>query len=171
MKSTGALDDAIAGESRTLIEAATPEAYRHHLSRLFGFVVPLERSLARVPSLRSFVAGQRFDKEQLLRRDLEALNTRSDELQCCSSIPTFNDAQTALGWAYVTERSSLGHTSLFHSLAALMPREAAFAASYLKCYFGAVGEAWRNFVDGLDAAGQTEYDVARDDVIRARELA
>ena len=158
---TAALDERLATETRALLEAAAQEAYRQYLARLYGFVTPLELELAKHPELRTVVDVRRFDKHELLRRDLEALNTRADELQLCSSIPVFNDVQTALGWAYITERGSLGHTTLFHSLASLLPREAAFAASYLKCYFGAVGETWRGFVEGLDAAGKRDNDAAR----------
>jgi heme oxygenase len=161
MAATAALDEAFAAESRALLEAAAQEAYRQYLARLYGFVTPLEHALANHPELRTVVDTRRFDKHELLRRDLEALNTRADELQLCSAIPVFNDVQTALGWAYITERGSLGHTTLFHSLATLLPREAAFAASYLKCYFGAIGETWRGFVEGLEAAGKLEHDAAR----------
>ncbi|HEY5927054.1 MAG TPA: biliverdin-producing heme oxygenase [Kofleriaceae bacterium] len=158
---TSSLDEALATESRALVQTATPEAYRQYLARLFGFIAPLERSLAKFPDLRSAVDTRRFDKHELLRRDLEALNTRASELVCCSEIPIFNDVQTALGWAYVMERSSLGHTALFQALASLMPREAAFAASYVKCYFGAIGESWRNFVEALDAAATSELETTR----------
>lgn len=158
---TSSLDDAIAARSRALLEVATPEAYRQYLARQYGFIAPLERALARLPDLRFAVETRRFDKHERLRRDLEALNTRADELVCCSEIPIFNDVQTALGWAYVTERSSLGHTSLFQGLASLLPREAAFAGSYLKCYFGAIGESWREFVESLDAAATSEHDETR----------
>lgn len=158
---TTSLDEVFSAESRALLAAAAPETYRQYLARLYGFVAPLERELAKIPELRTLVDSRRFDKHELLRHDLEALNTRADELQLCSAIPIFTDVQTALGWAYTTERGSLGHTTLFHSLATQLPREAAFAASYLKCYFGAIGETWRGFVDGLEAAGRTEHDAAR----------
>ena len=39
--------------------------------------------------------------------------------------------------------------------------EMAFAASYLKCYFGAVGEAWARFAALLDSVAVTDEDVTR----------
>jgi heme oxygenase len=68
------------------------------------------------------------------------------------SIPWFDNIYDALGWAYVIERSTLNHPNLFRMLAAAIPGEIAFASSYLKCYFGAVGEMWRSFGEDLEAA-------------------
>ena len=66
-----------------------------------------------------------------------------------------------LGWLFTIERSTLLHTSVFHVLARQHPGEMAFAASYLKCYFGAVGEAWLRFGALLDTVTVTDEDVTR----------
>jgi heme oxygenase len=58
----------------------------------------------------------------------------------------------ALGWAFVIERSTLAHPNLFRHLAGAIPGEVAFASSYLKCYFGGVGEMWRSFGEDLEAS-------------------
>ena len=77
--------------------------------------------------------------------------------QC--TVPLFDSPAEALGWAYVIERSTLGHHNLFRHLASRMPGEIAFASSFLKSYFGAVGEMWKNFLHALDmideAPGET----------------
>jgi len=161
MAATKPLDEAIGEEWQLLLSAASADAYRAYLARIFGFVAPLERALSRVPDLASYIHPRRFAKHELLRRDLEALGIRAEELPVSSAVPPIEDAQRALGWAYIIERNTLGHTTLFHSLAAVLPGEAAFASAYLKCYFGAVGETWRTFDDALVAAGANDSDADR----------
>jgi heme oxygenase len=79
----------------------------------------------------------------------------------CMSVPLFDDIQDAVGWLFPIERSTLAHPTLFRQLAAAMPGEVAFASSYLKCYFGAVGEMWRSFGDGVQVAIQRPEDEVR----------
>jgi heme oxygenase len=66
-------------------------------------------------------------------------------------------------WAFLIEHSTLAHPTLFRQLATAMPGEVAFASSYLKCYFGAVGEMWRSFGDSVERAvrepGDADYIV------------
>jgi heme oxygenase len=126
--------------------------YQRYLARTYGFVAPLERAISTTPSIEKYVDLRRFNKEELLRRDLLALhftNHQIDSLPQCS-VPLFNTAAEALGWAYFIERSTLAHGSTFRAVASHIPGDVAFASSYLKCYFGAVGEMWRAFSDSLD---------------------
>jgi len=126
--------------------------YQRYLARTYGFVAPLERSISTTPGIEKYVDLRRFNKEELLRRDLLALhytNHQIDGLPQCS-VPLFNTAAEALGWAYFIERSTLAHGSTFRAVASHIPGDVAFASSYLKCYFGAVGEMWRAFSDSLD---------------------
>ncbi|MDQ3364732.1 MAG: biliverdin-producing heme oxygenase [Myxococcota bacterium] len=131
------------------------EGYRTLLVRTYSFVAPLERSLLDTAGLDRHTDRRRFCKHALIEHDLQALGLRSLELQSlpqCMWIPWFDDAHTALGWAYIIERSTLSHAETFRQLASALPGEAAFAASYLKCYAGAVGESWQSFAESLDAA-------------------
>jgi heme oxygenase len=136
--------------------------YQRFLARIYGFVAPLERAITTTPGIEKYVDLRRFNKEELLRRDLLALhytNHQIDSLPQCS-VPLFNTAAEALGWAYFVERSTLAHGTVFRSVASHIPGEVAFASSYLKCYFGAVGEMWRAFGESLDSiAADGEADL------------
>ena len=138
--------------------AVTPASYRRYLSRTYGFVAALERSITTTPRIESYVDLRRFNKEELLRRDLIALGATAAQVnaipQC--AVPLFDFVEEALGWAFFVERSTLAHNALFRYFAGVIPGEIAFASSYLKCYFGSVGEMWRAFGDSLEL-------VARDD--------
>lgn len=135
-----------------LLESATPHQYRRFLLRCMGFVMPVERAIVETPRITNLIDTRRFRKYELLRRDLLSLRFSDEQIdtapQC--TVPLFDTAEEALGWAYVIERSTLGHTNLFRHLGMIMPGEVAFASSYLKCYFGAVGEMWRAFGRALD---------------------
>jgi heme oxygenase len=144
--------------------------YQRYLARTYGFVAPLERSISTTPGIEKYVDLRRFNKEELLRRDLLALHYTTHQIntlpQC--SVPLFNTAAEALGWAYFVERSTLMHGAAFRSVASHIPGEVAFASSFLKCYFGAVGEMWRAFTECLD---QVDADGDGDLVIEAAKTA
>ena len=146
-----------------LMGAVKPEDYQRFLTRTFGFVLPLERSITRTPNLELFADVRRFEKHHLLRRDLAGFRLRADDIdrlpQC--AVPMFDLPHEALGWAYVVERSTLSHANLFRHLATVMPGDVAFTSAYLKCYLGAVGENWRAFADSLDKAAQTPEQAAQ----------
>src|SRR5262249_47095863 len=132
---------------RTLLGAATAAGYRHFLIRTYGFTCPIERAIASVPGIERYLDPRRLRKHELLRRDLSGFHMTSEQInriaQC--PVPVLETPQEALGWAYPIERAALRHTQLFHHLAAAIPGAVAFTSSYLKCYFGAVGEAWKTF--------------------------
>lgn len=136
-----------------LLGAAAPDDYKRFLTRTYGFVLPLECAIARTPDIVMHADLRRFQKHQLLRRDLEGYRMPSDDIERLPrcSVPHFDTAEEALGWAYVIERSTLSHGNLFRHLASVMPGDMIYTSSYLKCYFGAVGENWREFADMLDA--------------------
>jgi heme oxygenase len=130
----------------------SPRGYQRYLARTYGFVAPIERSIITTPSIEQYTDLRRFTKEELLRRDLLALHYTThqiDQLPQCS-VPLFDTPAEALGWAYFIERSTLFHQALFRHVASCIPGDVAFASSYLKCYFGSVGEMWRGFADSLD---------------------
>jgi heme oxygenase len=135
-----------------LLGSVTATDYRQFLERSYGFVAPLERSLAATRGLDRIVDTRRFCKAELLRRDLQGFrvaDTAIEELPQCA-IPPFDTPEVALGWAFVVERSTLSHGGVFRHLASVMPGDVAFTSAYLKVYFGAVGENWKSFADAFD---------------------
>ena len=152
--SHGAVDGAV------LSRRVTARAYQRYLSRMYGFVAPVERSITTTPDIERFVDIRRFNKEELLRRDLIALQYTTKAInalpQC--SIPLFSTAAEALGWAYFLERSTRSNNATYRALAAAIPGEIAFASSYIKCYFGAVGEMWTAFENALDLVPDAETE-------------
>ena len=151
-------------ESSTLLDATTTADYQRYLSRALGFVSPLERCLLDTPGLGMFLDPKRLRKSVLIEHDLQALGLKQLEVQSipqCMWIPWFDDAWTALGWAFVIERTTLGFPHLFRHLANVLPGEAAFAASYLKVYAGSTGEMWKSFSDGVELASTSPRHLER----------
>jgi heme oxygenase len=149
---------------RDLLGATASAAdYRRFLVRTYGFTCPVERAIASVPSIERYLDPRRLRKHELLRRDLASFQMTTEQInriaQC--PVPLVDTPQEALGWAYPIERAALRHTQLFHHLAAIMPGEVAFTSSYLKCYFGSVGEAWKSFGRALDEFGDRPQHARR----------
>jgi heme oxygenase len=154
-----------------LADSASAADYRRFLIRTYGFTCPVERAIASVPSIERYLDPRRLRKHELLRRDLASFQMTTEQINRISQcpVPLVDTPQEALGWAYPIERAALRHTQLFHHLAAIMPGEVAFTSSYLKCYFGSVGEAWKSFGRALDELGDRPQSVRR--VIEAARAA
>jgi heme oxygenase len=150
---TEAFHDSTDEAALRLLGPATAEDYRRYLVQMYGFVCPLERSIAATPDLDRHVDPHRFQRHELLRRDLSAFHMSSEQIASLPrcAIPAFKTPEEALGWAYPIERSTLRHGDLFRHLASILPGEVAFGSSYLKCCFGTVGESWREFGRALEA--------------------
>jgi heme oxygenase len=135
-----------------LLSVSSAADYRRFLIRTYGFTCPVERAIASVPRIEQHLDPRRLRKHELLRRDLAGFQMTSDQIDRLArcSVPVLETPQEALGWAYPIERAALRHTQLFHHLATVIPGEVAFTSSYLKCYFGAVGEAWKSFGRALE---------------------
>ena len=148
-------------DNELVLRPISPRAYQRYLARTYGFVAPLERSITTTSDIERFVDLRRFNKQELLRRDLLALHYTGHQIdalpQC--SVPLFNTVPEALGWAYFIERSTLSHGAAFRAVASQIPGEVAFASSYLKSYFGAVGEMWRAFSQTLDLVEAADGDL------------
>lgn len=127
--------------------------YRRYLTRMYGFVLPVERSIRSTPRIGSYIDVRRFQKHELLRRDLMAHRMTPQQIETIAlcAVPVFDTPEEAFGWAFLIERNTLHHAELFHRLASTNPGDAAFAASYLKCYYGVVGEMWKNFRHAMEA--------------------
>jgi heme oxygenase len=150
-------------DTRAMLGATEAADYRRFLIRTYGFICPVERAIANVPGIEKYLDPRRLRKHELLRRDLSGFQMTSDQIgriaQC--PVPLLETPQEALGWAYPIERAALRHTQLFHHLAAVIPGAVVFTSSYLKCYFGAVGEAWKSYGQALDAVGEKPQQVRR----------
>jgi heme oxygenase len=169
---TRSLQEEVDSDAEHLLDEGSADAYRRFLTRTYGFVSPLERSLTDTAGIERVVDPRRLRKHLLLEHDLQTLGLRSVELKAlpqCMSIPWFDSVHDALGWAYVSERGTLAHANLFRLLAAKIPGEIAFASSYLKCYFGSIGEMWRSFTEDLEAAVPSSEK--EDQVIEAAKAA
>lgn len=146
-----------------LLGPFTTADYRRFLARRHGFVVPLERSIAGVRGLDRVIDPRRFRKTEKLRADLVALRFPPDALEALPrcTLPRFDSVEEALGWAYPIERSTHEHTHLYRRLATHIPGDAAFASSYLRCYFGMIGESWNRYGDALEAAVDCDLKARR----------
>jgi heme oxygenase len=134
--------------------------YRHYLTRMYGFVLPVERAILASPGIERFVEPARFHKHELLRRDLGGLRLSAEQIGMLllATVPVLETPEAALGWAYLIERSTLQHGDLYRHLARALPGDIAFSSNYLKCYVGLVGEMWRAFGFALEPLNR---DLAR----------
>src|SRR5689334_19248813 len=139
-------------EEELLVRSPMPVDYQRYLTRMYGFVLPVERALLGTPRIERYTEARRFHKHELLRRDLAGLRMMPEQigaLPLCA-VPAFETPAEALGWAYVIERSTLKHSELYRQLAWVIPGTIAFSSFYLKCYVGMVGEMWRSFGFALE---------------------
>ncbi|MBA2544546.1 MAG: biliverdin-producing heme oxygenase [Deltaproteobacteria bacterium] len=161
---TRPLHTEIEAEGESLLLDISVASYRRYLGRWYGFVFPVERALSDIPSLNRVHDPRRLRKHLLLSHDLQALGLKASEVDAlpqCPSVPFFDDLRDAVGWSFVIERSTLDHPNLYRQLAGAIPGDVAFAASYLKCYSGSVGEMWRSFGQSIEAAAESPEDAER----------
>lgn len=153
-------------EAEAFLRMVQAHGYRKFLMTTYGFVAPAERAITTTPDIEGAIDIKRFNKEDLLRRDLLSLGVPALQLTTMpqTAVPLFDRVEDALGWAYVLERRTLAHHELFRRLAVIVPGQVAFAAMYLKCYVGTVGEMWRSFSDALD---NVDTETAKDRVVAA----
>lgn len=133
--------------------------YRTYLSRLYGFVVPLEQALQHTPGLDEIIDLQARSKSAMLLYDLLALGmTLQDvsELPQCLAIPSFKGPAAALGWMYVAERPMLQGAIIKGHLEARLGHGISAASAYLSCYAGQAGQRWRELGEAMDRVATTE---------------
>jgi heme oxygenase len=151
-------------ELRDLLATPSADGYRVFLSRLFGFVRPLEGSLWETTHLSRFVDLRRLRRHPLLFADLEHLGftrTEVEALPRCTSIPWFETVPEALGWAFVIERNTMFYPSAVATLTTALPDEMRSAGSYLSSYNDPGGEMWLAFVDAIDVAIEEPHHANR----------
>lgn len=130
----------------------TAADYRTFLTRIYGFVVPLEAALLSAPSLEEALDVRPRVKSALLTHDLLALGMTMDEVNGLplAAPPTFRGPAAALGWMYVIERPMLSAAVIRGHLATFLPAEMTHASAYLLCYAGQVGAQWRELGEVMD---------------------
>ena len=139
--------------------SVTADDYRTYLSRVYGFLVPLEASLAMAPALDEAIDVRARAKSALVVHDLMALGmsmTEVNALPQCQEIPAFRGPAAALGWMYVIERPLLASAVLRGHLSTFLRAEMAYASSYLSCYAGQVGTMWRELGEAMDRVAYTQ---------------
>jgi heme oxygenase len=139
---------------RDLMEgSATPATYMYHLVRVYGFEAPLEAALAYTPGLSRVIDVRGRVRSGLIARDLLALGISPAKIAELpqSMIAPFANVAEALGWMYVSERSTTLHEPVLRYLIARFPQLAG-ATSYL-----AAGSAtrWTEFADAIEPYVQT----------------
>jgi heme oxygenase len=136
----------------------TAADYRTYLSRVYGFLAPLEGALALAPDLDDELDLATRAKAALILQDLLALGmamTEVDQLPRCQVVPTFLSTAQALGWLYVVERPMLSSAVIRGHLSTRLAVEMACASAYLACYAGQVGSRWRELGKVMDRVAYT----------------
>jgi heme oxygenase len=151
--------DADADLDRYVFRAdATRADYRTYLTRLYGFVAPLEQALTRTPGLDSVIDLAGRAKTALLLYDLLALGMSLEEVQelpQCLSIPAFRGPAAALGWMYVAERPTLQAAVVRSHVETSLGRNIAASTAYLSCYAGHAGQRWRELALAMEEVAST----------------
>lgn len=140
-----------------LVPDVTRDRYIDQLVRVYGFEAPLEGALAYAP-LMDTAKRREHARSGRIVEDLLVLGLRPaqlSDLPQCLEIAPFSDAQTALGWLYALERSTLIHGMLRRHFLAVMP-DVTRATTYLGAGEGSIANRWRDLGDAFDKAAMTE---------------
>jgi heme oxygenase len=150
---------------------ATVLDYRNYLSRVYGFVEPVELALAQTIDFASVIDLAPRLKGARLHQDLAGLGLTGreiDDLPRCSGVPRIESVAVALGWLYVVERPTLANGVVRGHLDTQLHTEMQHAASYLSCYDGQTGSMWRDLGRAMERAA-TSTAVADRIVLAAHE--
>jgi heme oxygenase len=139
--------------------------YVARLALVYGFEAPLESALAYTPNLRLAIDIRSRIRAGLVAQDLITLGLTASEvadLPQCFPMAPFGSPLEALGWLYVSERTTLQHDVVCKNVVGRMP-EMAKATAYLSVYDGIVGLRWQELGSAFDRFVRT--DRALDEVI------
>lgn len=140
------------------LETPSRSLYRRFLCLVYGFEAPLEAALAMAPGIELAFIQSRI-KSGRIALDLLALGLTTQEFGLLAKrhrVPSFQTAAEALGWLYVSERTTLNHEMVRRRLLEDLPYEMEHAGSYLASYEGVVGERWRELGALLDRVAHDE---------------
>lgn len=150
--------DAADGDFELLFrERVSTWDYVQFLMRVYGFVAPLEVSLAMTPNIDLVLDVRERQKAGFIAKDLLALRLSPAQVAAvpmCTSIPQFRGAAEALGWLYAADRPTLAFSVVRRHLAVRLPYEVNVASDYLQCYAGIAGKRWRELGGVLDDLGR-----------------
>lgn len=131
-------------------------AYQAVLACFYGFYLPVEARLARVPGLESF--GLDLDrrwKAPLLAADLATLGLSSVQLAAlprCAALPMLPTAAAGLGCLYVLEGATLGGQVIARQVAPRLAFADGRGCTFFSSYGREVGPMWRAFGAVLTAS-------------------
>lgn len=127
--------------------------YRRLLARFYGFYMPVEEVLARVPDLGSTLPDwPQRRKIDSLAKDLRALGATPQEiaeLPLCVHLPAISGVEEALGTLYVLEGSTLGGQIIGRHLQATLHIGPDNGASFFRSYRDRVAPMWKTFQEVL----------------------
>jgi heme oxygenase (biliverdin-IX-beta and delta-forming) len=149
-----------------------PAQYLLYLTRIYGFIAPLECALEMTPGLDRMIDLRGRTKSQHIVSDLLSLGLRPAalaEMPLCLTVPQFRGAAEALGWMYVMERQTLVHGVMHRHLDAILPQQAATATAFLRNYDGTTGQRWRELGSTIDEVAAPSYAIADRIVAAANE--
>jgi heme oxygenase len=148
-----------------LAPTITKWQYVARLALVYGFEAPLEAALAYTPNLRLAIDLRSRIRAGLVAQDLITLGLSPSEvagLPQCFPMAPFGSPIEALGWLYVSERTTLQHDAVMKNVVGRLP-ETAKATAYLSVYDGIVGLRWQELGATFDRFVRT--DRAMDDLI------
>jgi heme oxygenase (biliverdin-IX-beta and delta-forming) len=139
--------------------------YVARLALVYGFEAPLEAALAYTPNLHLAIDIRARIRAGLVAQDLIVLGLSASEVAAlpqCFPMAPFGSPLEALGWLYVSERTTLQHDAVRRNLVGKMP-EIRNATEYLSVYDGIVGLRWQELGTAFDRFIRSER--ALDEVI------
>lgn len=144
----------------------TRETYIEQLEATYGFEAPLEAAFAYTPGLKGIMDVRARSRAGLLAQDLFTLGVKPAHLDALpqSSVVSFATPIEALGWMYVTERSTLLHDVVRDYVCERIP-EAHGACAYLSAYDGTASARWAQLGEVLDHVAPN--DEHRDELVAA----
>lgn len=106
------------------------------------------------PFLESVGLADRFElkarsKNNLLLADLAHLGINADDIE--TFYPTIDSAETALGYLYVAEGSTLGGAVIARALAKNTNLATVTNYNFYGCYGENVGTMWKNFIIAMES--------------------
>jgi heme oxygenase (biliverdin-IX-beta and delta-forming) len=146
------LEDAVEIEQRF----QSPAAYRELVEIFYGFVRPIEMSLAQHDWSQAGLDFTEREKAALLERDLLAVGSSPEAVDQCMILPDVSSIDRAFGALYVMEGSTLGGQHI--SRLATQRGIGLESLNYFKSYGFRVGEMWKSFGDALNRFAETRGD-------------
>lgn len=145
--------------------ASSEQAYRRLLQRFYGFYLPLEMRLERLPWSNLLFDFEGRRKTPLLAQDLQFLGDTPASLASlplCCDLPEVDNFPQAWGCLYVLEGSTLGGKIILRSLRQLLNINEIKGGSFFDSYGSEVGPMWHTFGQAVNTytAGQSNCEGA-----------